>query len=97
MNTLYLHDGMDDMAEFGVHRVTAIDLERRIAEKCAPFPVIEAASACTEIGAEPSDPRDVDLSHLFPLERCFRDFPATTWACVFLTLGLLAYASSFVG
>lgn len=89
MNTAFInlsdpHQGMDDMAEFGASHNTP----------CAPFPVIEAASACTEIGAEP-DPRDVDLTHIFPLERAFRDYPATTWACVFLTLGVLAYAFTF--
>jgi len=38
MNAPYLHAAMDDMAEFGANHVTAIDLERRIAEKMEPLP-----------------------------------------------------------
>jgi len=36
--------------------------------------------------------RDVDLSHIFPLEPAFREFPATTWTCLAIVFGLMAWA-----
>ena len=56
---------------------------------CAPQP----AECCTDIGAEPVNRRDVDLSHIFPLERCFRDWPLTTWLCTALLFSAMAWAA----
>lgn len=38
MNLATLHAAADDMAEFGARHVTAIDLERAIADKMRPLP-----------------------------------------------------------
>lgn len=51
------------------------------------------AECGTELGAEPVNRRDVDLSHIFPLERCFRRWPMTTWLCTAILFSAMAWAA----
>lgn len=89
MNTAALHEMADDCGEWACSRVTAIELDRRIAEKCAPFPVIEAASACTELGFE-NEPAPRFAYLLAP---AFDRWPrATTVVLITLLLALWGFA-----
>lgn len=42
-----------------------------------------------------SDPRDVDLTHIFPAERYWRECPGTCWACVAIVVGLALLAFQY--